>query len=160
MIESATALVKVVGDGASPADAQTAMSKAGTAAEMRFLNDPTTTLPGGDINLKTYVGGDARGDVKVTATFVPPPPDPTKPQVELIVPPPPLEFVTDAKGVGRFRLSRPGIWRLEMHAAKRLIGDQEARVDLHTATVMFNAGGGAAGAAPEKQEPAKKDGAK
>ncbi len=162
LIESAAALVRVTGDEPSGPDAQTATSKAGQAAEIRFLSDPTATPVGGEVSLKTLVGGAARGEVKVTATFVPPVPDPAKPQVTEVVPPPPLEFLTDANGVGRFRLSLAGTWRLEMHAAKRLIGDADARVELHAATVTFNATG--IGPAPDKTappaEPVKKDGGK
>jgi len=100
-----------------------ATSKTGQAVEMRLLVDPTLTPIGGDVPLRVYVNGEKKTGVKVRATCV----ATGKAQT----------FITDSVGSGHFCLNAAGQWRVEVHHARPLEGDDSADWVIHTATLTF-----------------------
>lgn len=121
--ESMKSLMRVRNERGDAPPAQVAQSKAGQAAELRLMLDPTVGRVGSDVAVRAYVAGDKRpaarvfvqreGDAKGT------------------------EFVTDPTGSGHFRVTEAGRWRVEFSHAAPLKDDPEAEWAIHTATLTF-----------------------
>lgn len=127
-VRSAKTLVTVGAPGPAAPDAATAVSKAGQAVEIRPLFDPTQTPVGSDLPLRMYVNGDALAKPRVVATHA--------------------AGAAAILGDGdrstlNLRLSEPGAWRVEFHHAVPLSGDPDADWVLYSATLTFEAPGGA-----------------
>lgn len=122
-IESMKSLMRVRNDRGEAPPAQVAQSKAGQAAELRLMLDPTVGRVGSDVAVRAYVAGDKRpaarvivrreGDEKAT------------------------EFTTDPTGSGYFRVLAAGRWRVEFTHAEPLKDDPEAEWAVYTATLTF-----------------------
>jgi hypothetical protein len=122
-IESAKTLVRVLADQAVPAHSAIAQSKTGQAAEIRPLADPTMVKAGSDLPVRVYVDGSKKARVRVSATSV--------------AAGKTYEFVTDATGAGHFRVTHPGVWRIEFCHVEPLANDQQADWALYCATLTF-----------------------
>jgi len=104
---SAATLVRVSADADGEAESDsTAMSKAGLAAEVRPLMDPTVLGVGSDLPLRFYIDGEAIIAVRVTATHKAT--GTTR------------SSVTDAKGMAFFRIDHAGPWTVEFHTLAAL----------------------------------------
>lgn len=120
-VESAKAIVRARG---APAGASsTAVDKSGQRVEIRMLSDPTAAEVGSDVPVRAYVQGDKLASSRVVATHV------ASGRT--------AEVVTDEGGIGWWRVSEAGAWRLEMHHLRRVEGEAEAAWELHSATVVF-----------------------
>ena len=126
-VESLKALVTVVGEGPVAGHSSMALSKTGQAVEIRLLADPTTVTVGADVPVRTYVEGASCASALVRARSL-------DHGVE-------VSFRTDPSGIGCFRLSRSGRWRVEFHQAVRLAEDAGADWLVRSATLTFDAPG-------------------
>jgi hypothetical protein len=123
-IESTKTLVRVLdADGKPPSHSAVAQSKTGQAVEIRALADPTLVAIGSDLPVRAYVDGDTRTGVKMLATCV----ATGKTQ----------EALTDSSGSCHFRISDPGVWRIEFHDARPLENDADADWVVYSATLTF-----------------------
>lgn len=108
-----------------------ATSKTGQAVEIRPNFDPTAATVGGDLPLSVYVGGDKLAGAKVQATNV------STGQT--------ASYIADNGGTGHFRITDPGVWRVEFHHAIPIQNDPAADWVIYSATLTFevSAKGGA-----------------
>lgn len=106
-----------------------ATGKSGQAVEIRPLFDPTAIRPGSDLPMRMYVDGDKCVGAHGRATHVPSGHAAT--------------FVTDREGSAFFRVTEPGLWRVEFHHATPRTGDPAADWNLYTATLTFEVQKGA-----------------
>ncbi|MEW6200240.1 MAG: DUF4198 domain-containing protein [Planctomycetota bacterium] len=106
-----------------------ATGKSGQAVEIRPLFDPTAIRPGSDLPMRLYVDGDKCVGARGRATHVPSGHAAT--------------FVTDREGSAFFRVTEPGLWRVEFHHASPRTGDPAADWNLYTATLTFEVQKGA-----------------
>lgn len=120
-IESAATLVRVPGSDAAPS--AVAQGKTGQAVEIRPLADPTSLRVGGDLPIRTYVGGSKRAGARVLATNM--------------IKGATREVITDAAGTAAFSVSTPGLWRIEFHHAEPLARDSGADWVIYSATLTF-----------------------
>lgn len=120
--QSATTLVRLRQPGAAPTPSATAMSKRGQQAEIRLLVDPTMPIVGGDLPVKIYVRGTKRAGVLVQATCL------TTGKT--------MRKTTNPSGVTHFRITDPGVWRIQFHDA-RPAAEGEADWVLYSSTLTF-----------------------
>jgi len=121
-VESAKALVRVLGGQDWRPNSATAQSKTGQRVEIRPLADPTSVQVKSDLPVKVYLPGAKRG-VAVTARHV----DSGRTQT----------FFTDDGATGFFTVSVSGLWTVEAHAARPLPDDPGADWEVATATLTF-----------------------
>jgi hypothetical protein len=122
-IESTKTLIRVSVKDGQRSHSATAQSKSGQAVEIRPLADPTMVAVGSDLPVRTYVDGGKKAGVRVLATSV----AAGKAQ----------QLVTDASGATHFRVTHPGLWRVEFHHAQPLKGDPAAEWAVYSATLTF-----------------------
>lgn len=123
-VESAKTLIRVHDPSGGPArHSATAQSKTGQAVEIRALADPTMVPVGSDFPVKIYSRGGKRKAVRVLATCAA--------TGETIT------AVTGSAGTCDFRITSPGVWRIEFHDVVRLERDPKAGWEIHTATLTF-----------------------
>lgn len=120
-VESMKLLVRTIGGASRPSPV--ALSKSGQRVEIRFAVDPTVAPINTDVPLRAYAGDSSAGGATVHAWH---PASGTRQSVRL-----------DDGGIGQFRLTHPGLWRVEVHVAGA--GDGDADVTLYTATATFDA---------------------
>jgi len=106
-----------------------ATGKSGQAVEIRPLFDPTAIRPGSDLPMRLYVDGDKCVGAQGRATHV--------------ASGHAVTFVTDREGSAFFRVTEPGLWRVEFHQATPRPGDTAADWNLYTATLTFEVQKGA-----------------
>jgi hypothetical protein len=128
-VTSAKALIRVQDQSGRVLPSAVATSKTGQAVEIRPHFDPTAARVGSDIAVTVYVDGDKRTGAKVQATSV------ATGKTEA--------FVTDASGSGHFRVTDPGLWRVEAHYAQPPAGEPSADWVIYSATLTFEATEGA-----------------
>lgn len=125
VIQSAKTIMRV--GRPDPGQSPNVTSKTGQQAELRPTFDPTAVGIGSDVPLVVYAGDGKAPGAKLIATH-----DATGEK---------QEFTANQSGVGVFRLSRAGVWRIEMHHlvanSNRKEGDP-AWV-LYAATLTFEA---------------------
>jgi hypothetical protein len=125
-IESAKTLVRVADPTGKPAShSAVAQSKTGQAVEIRPLADPTMVTIGSDLPVRAYVGGSKQVGVKVLATCV----ATGKTQ----------EAIADSTGSCHFRISDPGVWRIEFHHLTSPPDDTKTDWVIYSATLTFEA---------------------
>lgn len=100
------------------------MSKTGQPAEIRPLVDPTRLVVGADFPMWTYLNFEKRAGVRVEATCVDTGESTT--------------FVTRPGGIGHFRVTATGQWRVAVSYVEALEGDPEANWAIYTATLTFD----------------------
>ncbi len=129
-IAVAKTLIRVPAEDGQVLPSAIATSKSGLAAEIRPHFDPTAALIGSDLPLTVYVDGDKRPDAKIQATNV------TTGQT--------TTMIADPSGSGHFRVTDPGVWRVEFHYAQPLQNDPAADWVIYSATLTFEVakGGG------------------
>lgn len=135
LVESAKAILRV---GLDAADS-VATSKAGQAVEIRPIMDPASTPVGSDILLRAYINGDAVKNATITATNT------GAAQTQ--------EIKLSPTGAGFFRVSAPGLWRLELTQARALEGDADAAWTVYSATLTFQTPEAPAAAQPGAVNP-------
>lgn len=126
-VESAKTLVRVLSTGGKPTHSATAQSKTGQAAEIRALADPTMTPVGSDLPIRVYAQGSKRAGVKV--------------RVSSVTAGTTREIVTDPSGVALFRITHPGVWRVEFRHVERAEHDPDAEWVIYSGTLTFEAPG-------------------
>jgi hypothetical protein len=125
-IESAKTLVRVADPTGKPAShSAVAQSKTGQAVEIRPLADPTMVTIGSDLPVRAYVGGSKQVGVKVLATCV----ATGKTQ----------QAIADSTGSCHFRISDPGVWRIEFHHLTSPPDDTKTDWVIYSATLTFEA---------------------
>lgn len=122
-IESMKSLMRVRNERGEAPPAQVAQSKAGQAAELRLMLDPTVGRVGSDVAVRAYVAGDKRPAARVI--------------VQREGDAKAVEFVTDPTGSGHFRVTEAGRWRVEFSHVEALKDDPEAEWAIYTATLTF-----------------------
>jgi len=122
-VESTKALVRVQAEDGERSHSATAQSKSGQAVEIRPLADPTMATVGNDLPVRVYIGGGKKAGVRLLATSV----AAGKTQ----------QIVTDASGAAHFRVTHPGLWRVEFHHAQPLKDDPAADWAIYSATLTF-----------------------
>jgi hypothetical protein len=121
-VESAKALVRVLGkDGFLPNSA-TAQSKTGQAVEIRPLADPTSVPVNSDLPLRIYVPNPGKAGTRVSARHLATGRTHT--------------FLTDRMGTGFFTVTAAGVWTVEAHHA-RPAPDKDADWEIYSATLIF-----------------------
>jgi len=125
-IESAKLLLGVIDDTGRVQPSPVASSKAGQPCEIRPLLDPTRGPFGGDLPLRVYLPGGSAG-VRVLATHV------ATGRVQ--------ESTTDPDGLGHFRLSAAGVWRVEAHRAIYATASSIPEWEIQSATLTFDVPG-------------------
>jgi len=121
-VECAAALVRVVGEGPITPSI-TATSKAGLDVEIRPLVDPTAMRAAGDVPVRVYLDGEARGGVRLAATHE------SSGRV--------VELTSNPSGTAVLRVDGPGVWRIEVRISRRLEGDAEAEWEVRTGALVF-----------------------
>ena len=125
-IESAKTLVRVADPTGKPTShSAVAQSKTGQAVEIRPLADPTMATVGSDLPVRAYVAGSKQVGVKVLATCV----ATGKTQ----------EAIADSSGSCHFRISDPGVWRIEFHHLTSAPDDAKTDWMIYSATLTFEA---------------------
>jgi hypothetical protein len=126
-IESAATLIRAPGTGGDNEGSGAAMSKTGQAVEIRPLFDPTSVVVGSDLPVRVYVGGSTKAGAKVQASSL------AAGQT--------VAKIADRTGSTFFRITHPGLWRIEFHDARPLDGDADADWVLYSATLTFEVTG-------------------
>ena len=121
-VESAKLLVRVAGRKDDLHGSATAFSKTGQRTEIRPMIDPTSMAVGGDLPLRVSWAGGADAETRIVAR-----------QVAAGV----VQTATTSKEAGRFLVTAPGRWQVEVHRARWLAGDPAADWELETATLCF-----------------------
>ncbi len=111
------------GAGADNGPSGIAASKTGQAVEIQPLFDPTAAVVGSDLPLRVYIQGDKKSAAKVQATS--------------LAGGKTTSLTTDLVGSGHFRITDPGLWRVEFHHAQPLSDDSGADWLLYSATLTF-----------------------
>ena len=126
-ISSAKLLVRAYATEA-PEPSAIANRRTGQKVEIRPLVDPTAARVGSDFPLFVYVDGVKQPGAKVQVTCV----ATGKTQ----------SFLADDEGSGHFRVTDPGVWRVEFHQAQPLTDDASATWEVYTGTLSFEVKGG------------------
>jgi hypothetical protein len=126
-VASAKALLRVAAKGPQPPDAATATSKSGQAVEIRAVFDPTVTPVGADLPVRVYIRGDSESGALV--------------RVEHVAGGHSARFITNAKGMGDFRVTADGPWRMAFQTARKLTEDPDADWEVCSGTLTFSSPG-------------------
>jgi hypothetical protein len=129
-IGSAKTLIRVPAADGQALPSAIATSKTGLRGEIRPHFDPTVAPVGSDIPLTVYVNGDKRPGAQIQATNVATGQTTT--------------MTSDQSGSAHFRVTDPGVWRVEFHYAQPLSNDSAADWVVYSATLTFEVAKGGA----------------
>lgn len=111
---SAATIVRISNEansaGNAPSD-PTATSKAGLAAEIRPLMDPSALGVGSDLPIRIYIDGDAVAAARVSATH----------EATGTI----INAATDSKGIATVRIDHAGKWTIRFHTITELTAEKD-----------------------------------
>lgn len=129
VVQSAKTVIRV--GESEPGQSGNVTSKTGQQVELRPTFDPTGVGIGSDVPVVVYAGDGKAPGARLVATHV------TSGERQ--------EFAANAGGVGTFRLSRAGVWRVECRHLVEVKGKKDGEWVLYTATLTFDARDGQGG---------------
>lgn len=122
-VTSAKTLVRVTAPDGRRVPSAIGTSKTGQVVEIRPVFDPTAIQVGSDLPLSVYIDGEKKAGVKVQATGL---------RTGKTT-----SYITGPGGAGHFRVTEPGVWRVQVHHAEPLHADPSADWVVYSGTLTF-----------------------